>query len=115
MNLDQLLATLDALGAMGLGDFVQVDLTIVRGLAYYTGTVFELFDVGRSLRAICGGGRYDTLLQSLGGVDLPAAGFGMGDESLNLHLQFERSPQIVCVQHGDELAARVSEGRVASS
>ena len=53
--------------------------TIVRGLAYYTGTVFELFDAGRSLRAICGGGRYDNLLQSLGGVDLPAAGFGMGD------------------------------------
>jgi len=72
-------ALLDALDAMGLGRFVEVDLTIVRGLAYYTGTVFELFDAGRSLRAICGGGRYDNLLHSLGGVDLPAAGFGMGD------------------------------------
>ncbi len=71
--------TLDALGAMGLGDFVDLDLTIVRGLAYYTGTVFELFDAGKSLRAICGGGRYDNLLESLGGVDLPALGFGMGD------------------------------------
>ncbi len=69
----------DALAAMGLGEFVEVDLTIVRGLAYYTGTVFELFDAGRSLRAICGGGRYDGLLQALGGVDLPALGFGMGD------------------------------------
>jgi histidyl-tRNA synthetase len=68
-----------ALEAMGLADFVDVDLTIVRGLAYYTGTVFELFDAGRSLRAICGGGRYDSLLQSLAGVDLPAQGFGMGD------------------------------------
>jgi histidyl-tRNA synthetase len=68
-----------ALGAMGLGEFVEVDLTIVRGLAYYTGTVFELFDAGRTLRAICGGGRYDGLLQALGGVDLPALGFGMGD------------------------------------
>jgi histidyl-tRNA synthetase len=68
-----------ALRAMGLGDFVQVDLTIVRGLAYYTGIVFELFDVGRSLRAICGGGRYDGLLKALGGADLPALGFGMGD------------------------------------
>lgn len=68
-----------ALGAMGLAEFVDVDLSIVRGLAYYTGTVFELFDSGRTLRAICGGGRYDTLLQSLGGVDLPALGFGMGD------------------------------------
>jgi histidyl-tRNA synthetase len=64
---------------MGLGDFVEVDLTIVRGLAYYTGTVFELFDAGRTLRALCGGGRYDDLLKSLGGVDLPALGFGMGD------------------------------------
>jgi histidyl-tRNA synthetase len=69
----------EALGAMGLGEFVEVDLTIVRGLAYYTGTVFELFDAGRTLRAICGGGRYDGLLQALGGVDLPALGFGMGD------------------------------------
>jgi histidyl-tRNA synthetase len=68
-----------ALEATGLGDFVQVDLTIVRGLAYYTGIVFELFDAGRSLRAICGGGRYDGLLKALGGVDLPALGFGMGD------------------------------------
>jgi histidyl-tRNA synthetase len=68
-----------ALEAMGLGDFVAVDLTIVRGLAYYTGIVFELFDTGKSLRAICGGGRYDGLLKVLGGVDLPALGFGMGD------------------------------------
>ncbi len=69
----------DALAAMGLADFVEVDLTIVRGLAYYTGTVFELFDAGRTLRAICGGGRYDDLLEALGGVALPALGFGMGD------------------------------------
>jgi len=71
--------TLGALQAMGLGKFATVDLTIVRGLAYYTGTVFELFDAGRTLRAICGGGRYDGLLKALGGVDLPALGFGMGD------------------------------------
>jgi histidyl-tRNA synthetase len=69
----------DALDAMGLADFAEVDLTIVRGLAYYTGTVFELFDAGRTLRAICGGGRYDDLLEALGGVALPALGFGMGD------------------------------------
>jgi histidyl-tRNA synthetase len=68
-----------ALELMGLGDFIDLDLTIVRGLAYYTGTVFELFDAQRSLRAICGGGRYDDLLQRVGGVDLPALGFGMGD------------------------------------
>ncbi len=68
-----------ALHAMGLGEFVRVDLTIVRGLAYYTGIVFELFDAGQQLRAICGGGRYDGLLKALGGADLPALGFGMGD------------------------------------
>lgn len=70
---------LDALEAMGFEEFVDLDLSIVRGLAYYTGIVFELFDAEQSLRAICGGGRYDGLLGSLGGVDLPAVGFGMGD------------------------------------
>jgi histidyl-tRNA synthetase len=64
---------------MGLGGFVQLDLSIVRGLAYYTGTVFELFDRRGELRAICGGGRYDDLLKRVGGVDVPALGFGMGD------------------------------------
>ena len=63
----------------GLEEFVAFDAGLVRGLAYYTGTVFELWDRGRELRAICGGGRYDDLLLALGGVDLPAVGFGMGD------------------------------------
>ncbi len=67
------------LDALGVGEWVVLDLSIVRGLAYYTGIVFELFDAKGELRAICGGGRYDTLLHSLGGVDLPALGFGMGD------------------------------------
>jgi len=80
-----------ALEAMGLADFVAVDLTIVRGLAYYTGIVFELFDRGKSLRAVCGGGRYDGLLKALGGVDLPALGFGMGDVVLGELLK-ERGP-----------------------
>lgn len=69
----------DYLGRLGVGEWVSMDLTIVRGLAYYTGIVFELFDAKGELRAICGGGRYDNLLKSLGGVDLPALGFGMGD------------------------------------
>lgn len=67
------------LKAMGLGKYFEIDLSIVRGLAYYTGTVFELFDRRGELRAICGGGRYDDLLKRVGGVDLPALGFGMGD------------------------------------
>jgi histidyl-tRNA synthetase len=60
-------------------EWVRFDASIVRGLAYYTGIVFELFDAKGELRAICGGGRYDNLLATLGGVDLPAIGFGMGD------------------------------------
>src|SRR5436309_2286911 len=80
-----------ALEAMGLANFAAVDLTIVRGLAYYTGIVFELFDRGKSLRAVCGGGRYDGLLKALGGVDLPALGFGMGDVVLGELLK-ERGP-----------------------
>ncbi|HKH93081.1 MAG TPA: histidine--tRNA ligase [Gemmatimonadaceae bacterium] len=63
----------------GDASWLRLDLSIVRGLAYYTGIVFELFDRSGEFRAICGGGRYDTLLQSLGGADLPALGFGMGD------------------------------------
>src|SRR5215212_669557 len=73
----------DCLGGLDVLDWVTIDLKIVRGLAYYTGIVFELFDAKGELRAICGGGRYDTLLQSLGGVDLPALGFGLGDVVLS--------------------------------
>jgi len=68
-----------SLEVLGFGDFVEVDLTIVRGLAYYTGIVFELFDRQGQLRAICGGGRYDQLLEFVGGEPLAAVGFGMGD------------------------------------
>jgi histidyl-tRNA synthetase len=67
------------LAAHGVAEWVRFDPTVVRGLAYYTGVVYEVFDAGRSLRAIAGGGRYDDLLQKLGGERLPAVGFGMGD------------------------------------
>lgn len=77
-NLDSVLANLEA---RGMSDFIEIDLSIVRGLAYYTGVVFEVFDAKKSLRAVAGGGRYDTLISALsdGGVDLPAAGFAIGD------------------------------------
>jgi len=65
--------------AYGIADWLVFDASVVRGLAYYTGTVFEAFDRGASLRAICGGGRYDRLLSTFGGKDIPAAGFGFGD------------------------------------
>lgn len=63
----------------GFADWLQFDASVVRGLAYYTGTVFEGFDRAGELRAICGGGRYDRLLSTFGGEDKPAAGFGFGD------------------------------------
>ena len=57
----------------------MLDVSVVRGRAYYTGTVVEAFDRAGQLRAICGGGRYDALLSSYGGEDQPAVGFGFGD------------------------------------
>ena len=71
----------DGLGARGLAGFVDVDVKIVRGLAYYTGTVFEVFDRAGKLRAIAGGGRYDNLIGQLSdrAVSMPALGFAMGD------------------------------------
>jgi histidyl-tRNA synthetase len=77
----ELAAVLADLEARGLRDFVEIDYAIVRGLAYYTGTVFEVFDKAKNERALAGGGRYDKLmsLMSDGKVDLPALGFGMGD------------------------------------
>ncbi|MEW6751598.1 MAG: histidine--tRNA ligase [Candidatus Latescibacterota bacterium] len=65
--------------AYGYSDWLRFDASLVRGLAYYTGIVFEAFDRGASLRAICGGGRYDRLLSTFGGKDVAACGFGFGD------------------------------------
>ncbi len=76
---DSLKEVLSNLEARGLGDFIEVDLSIVRGLAYYTGTVFEIFDIGKGMRAVAGGGRYDELVGLIGGVEMPACGFAMGD------------------------------------
>jgi histidyl-tRNA synthetase len=77
----ELESILQNLAARGLRDFVKVDYHVIRGLAYYTGVVFEAFDVQGEFRAIAGGGRYDNLVKLLSGgkVDLPALGFGMGD------------------------------------
>jgi histidyl-tRNA synthetase len=72
----------ELLDAYGVADRAAFDASVVRGLAYYTGIVFEAFDAGGILRALCGGGRYDRLLQTLGGPALPAVGFGFGDETI---------------------------------
>lgn len=76
LELNQLFSMLES---YGIREWVEFDASIVRGLAYYTGSVFEAHDRKGELRAICGGGRYDRLLSSLGGNDLPASGFGFGD------------------------------------
>lgn len=77
----ELQSILDNLTARGLADFVKIDYRVIRGLAYYTGPVFEAFDRKGEFRAIAGGGRYDNLIKLISGgkVDLPALGFGMGD------------------------------------
>ena len=77
--LKELTTLFEAIESYGISDWVEFDGSIVRGLAYYTGSVFEVNDRKGEFRAICGGGRYDKLLSSLGGKDLPATGFGFGD------------------------------------
>ena len=86
----ELEAILKNLTARGLGAYVKIDYHVIRGLAYYTGVVFEAFDRKGEFRAIAGGGRYDNLVKLIsgGGVDLPALGFGMGDVVL---LEFLRA------------------------
>lgn len=78
---------LGLLSDMGVGDYYLFDPGIVRGLAYYTGIVFEIYDRADSLRAICGGGRYDNLLKDFGGPSIPATGMGMGDCVLEILLR----------------------------
>jgi histidyl-tRNA synthetase len=77
----ELVNILENLAARGLGSFVKIDYRVIRGLAYYTGVVFEAFDARGEFRAIAGGGRYDNLVKLISGgkVNLPALGFGMGD------------------------------------
>ena len=101
----KLLGNLDA---MGLARFIEVDLGVVRGLAYYTGFVFEAFDRKGELRALAGGGRYDDLVQKLGGPALPAVGFAIGDMTFALLLEqrgltptFVQAPDVYCVIGGE--------------
>jgi len=97
---------------LGVADWVVLDLSIVRGLAYYTGIVFELFDARGEFRAICGGGRYDTLLSALGDVELPALGFGMGDVVLGELLR-ARGLGDVPTGQPDFWIASAEDGRVS--
>ena len=100
---------------MGVSDYVEFDPNIVRGLLYYTGTVFEAFDTSGSLRrSILGGGRYDNLLADVGGESLPCTGFAMGDVVISLILEekglvptLETSPaQVLVTIFSEELENR---------
>ncbi|MAG33199.1 MAG: histidine--tRNA ligase [Deltaproteobacteria bacterium] len=79
----------DLLDAYGIADQIPFDASVVRGLAYYTGVVFEAFDAEGTLRAIAGGGRYDRLAETLGGKPVPAVGFGFGDAVIGELLEDE--------------------------
>lgn len=117
----ELQEVLTNLSNRGLAEFVEVDLSIVRGLAYYTGPVFEVFDIGKGMRAVAGGGRYDQLVDLIGGVDMPACGFAMGDmvitdlireteapaEILEKEVAREQSIEVFVVQADPEKNAEV--------
>ncbi|MDR2776546.1 MAG: histidine--tRNA ligase [Puniceicoccales bacterium] len=81
-RIDELAQLLARIKAFGVSDFVTIDFSIVRGLAYYTGFVFEIFERSGQSRALAGGGRYDDLIKRLGYADLPAVGFAIGDVAL---------------------------------
>ena len=85
--LAQLQQVFSYLTTMGIADYCTFDIGIVRGLAYYTGCVFEIFDRSSKLRAVAAGGRYDNLLAGLGGQAISGTGFGMGDVVLALLLE----------------------------
>ncbi|MGZ0657560.1 histidine--tRNA ligase [Coraliomargarita sp. W4R53] len=102
----QLLRNLKAAGA---GEFIQIDLGIVRGLAYYTGFVFEAFEASGAGRALAGGGRYDALVKKLGGPDMPAVGFAMGDvtladllDSKSMMPEYMQRPEFIAIIGGEE-------------
>ena len=104
----------------GISDWMELDASVVRGLAYYTGPVFEAHDRAGELRAVCGGGRYDRLIGTLGGKDLPATGFGFGDmvvmellEAKGLVPKLHNGTQDIVFGMGSEL--RGAAMRVASS
>lgn len=110
---ENLTRTFAALEALGVSDYIKFDPSIMRGLLYYTGTVYEAFETSGSLkRAILGGGRYDNLLEDVGGQPLPAVGFAMGDVVIGIILkeagllpEFAPTPASVLVTAFDEKLA----------
>jgi histidyl-tRNA synthetase len=113
-RLEEWRTLIGGLEAMGFSSFLSIDLSVVRGLAYYTGFVFEAFDRKGKFRAIAGGGRYNQLVGKLGGPDLPAAGFAIGDVVLQEFLKDRGlSPPIVDGPDFYVVTSGQSERRVA--
>ena len=111
---DELVAFFDLIDQFGVGEYVDYNPKVIRGLDYYTGTVFEAFELGGQSRSILGGGRYDNLVADVGGNRLPGVGFAMGDVVIELVLQdagvipegLGNKPQVVVtVFDADSLAA----------
>jgi len=88
-SIDNLLDISKSLDYYGFKEYCTLDLSVVRGLAYYTGMVFEVYDKKKEMRSLFGGGRYDDLVESFGGEPTPAVGFGMGDVVLELMMKKE--------------------------
>ncbi|MDP6319640.1 MAG: histidine--tRNA ligase [SAR324 cluster bacterium] len=94
-GIDELQHLLQLMDTAGYSDYLQFDISIVRGLSYYTGAVFEINSPEKKHRAICGGGRYDSLLSTYGGKTVPAVGFGFGDVVvLDVLRELERFPEL---------------------
>ena len=94
-GIDELQHLLQLMDTAGYSDYLQFDISIVRGLSYYTGAVFEINSPEKKHRAICGGGRYDSLLSTYGGKSVPAVGFGFGDVVvLDVLRELERFPEL---------------------
>lgn len=107
-GLSELKQLLSYLKYYGFSEYIEIDLSIMRGFDYYTSTVFEVFDKKKEFRAIAGGGRYDDLVKDFGGESCPGIGFGMGDVVLSLFLKkLEKRPKLV--QEIDYFIAPISE------
>lgn len=110
-NLRDLFALADQ---MGYGALLTFDIAVIRGLSYYTGIVFEAFDVQRKFRAIFGGGRYDSLLALVGGQPTPAVGMGFGDVVVGEVLREALGETCPVSRHGYAIGYMASEQRGAA-
>jgi histidyl-tRNA synthetase len=114
---DELTRFFAVINALGLGDFVIFDSSIMRGLLYYTGTVFEAWEVGGDIkRSILGGGRYDNLTRDVGGDPIPGVGFAMGDVVISLILEkYGLLPKELNINPAPVFVTVFDEGRLLDS